>query len=46
MAEKAYRMRYGEEPEPDTLDGFMEELVSEHFNAGLDEWDEDFLFYD
>jgi len=46
MAIKAYRIRYERDPAPDELDAFMEELVSEHYNAGLDNWDEQYLYYD
>lgn len=46
MALKAYRMRHGSDPKDDELENFMEELVNEHYNAGLDEWDDDFLYYD
>ena len=46
MAEKAYRIRYGKEPGAETLEAFMEELVNEHYNAGLDEWNDEYLYYD
>jgi hypothetical protein len=46
MAEKAYRIRHDEEPDAETLEAFMEELVNEHYNAGLDEWNDEYLYYD
>ena len=46
MAEKAYRCRYGEDPDDSVLDEFIEELINEHYNAGLDEWDDEFLYTD
>lgn len=46
MAAEAYRCRYDEELDDSRYDDFVEELISEHYNAGLDEWDEEFLYYD
>lgn len=46
MAAKAYRSRHGADPDDDDLESFMEELVNEHFNAGLDEWNDEYLYYD
>ena len=46
MAEKAYRIRFGEDADLDELEAFMEELVNEHYNAGLDEWNDEYLYYD
>ena len=47
MAIRAFRCRVGEEPSDDAeLEMFMDELVAEAYNAGYEEWDEDFLVYD
>ena len=46
MVAKAYRRRYGEEVDDSEYEDFVEELINEHYNAGLDEWDDDYLYYD
>lgn len=46
MAIRAYRIRYERDPGPKELEDFMEELISEHYNAGQDEWSDDYLYYD
>ncbi|TWT77754.1 hypothetical protein Pla123a_15500 [Posidoniimonas polymericola] len=43
MATKAYRIRFDKEPEDAELEEFMDELVNEHYNAGLDEWTDEYL---
>lgn len=46
MVLKAYRGRFGCDPDENELEDFMEDLINEHYNAGLDEWNEDYLYYD
>jgi len=46
MAAEAYRCRYGKELPDDEYEEFIEELINEHYNAELDEWDEQFLYQD
>jgi len=46
MVAKAYRTRFGKELDDSEYDDFAAELVSEHYNAGLDEWTDEFLYYD
>jgi len=46
MAEKAYRCRHGKAPDDSELDDFIDELINEHYNAGLDEWNDEYLYYD
>ncbi len=46
MALKAYRIRYEKEPDDGELETFMDELVAEHYNAGFDEWSDEYLYYD
>lgn len=46
MAEKAYRCRFDRELSEDEYEAFVDQLITEHYNAGLDDWDEKFLFFD
>jgi hypothetical protein len=46
MAAKAYQCRYGKDLPDDEYEEFVNELINEHFNAELDEWDDKFLYYD
>ena len=47
MAMKAYECRYGRTPEPsEDLEAFIDELISEAYNAGYDDWNDEFLYYD
>ena len=46
MAAKAHRCRYGGKLNESEYESFVEELINEHYNAGLDEWDDDYLYYD
>jgi hypothetical protein len=46
MAAKAYRCRFGKELDDAEYESFAEDLINEHYNAGLDEWDDDYLYYD
>jgi len=46
MAAKAYRCRFGKELDDSDYEGFVDELINEHFNAGLDEWTDEYLYYD
>ncbi len=46
MVAKAFRCRYGEELDEADYESFAEELINEHYNAGLDEWNDEYLYYD
>ena len=47
QAKLAYKCRIGQAPESDEeLEAFIDELVTEAYNAGYEEWEDDFIDYD
>jgi hypothetical protein len=46
MVAKAYQIRFGREIDDSEYESFIDELITEHYNAGLDDWDDEFLYYD
>ena len=46
MVAKAYRCRFGNELDDSEYEDFADQLIVEHYNAGLDEWDDKYLYYD
>ena len=47
QARLAYKCRIGQAPDSDAeLEAFIDELVTEAYNAGYEEWDDEFIDYD